>query len=52
MGLRIKTRFDEAQRGYIRTILAHGGEAQEARDAFEGLSSEGRALLLRFLMSL
>ena len=33
-------------------ILAHGGEASRARQAFEQLNTEGRSLLLRFLRSL
>ena len=33
-------------------ILAHGGEAQDARDGFELLDSRGRGELLEFLRSL
>jgi CxxC motif-containing protein (DUF1111 family) len=35
-----------------RRILAHGGEAQKAREAFERLDTEGRILVMRFLLSL
>ena len=38
--------------GLEETILAHGGEAQRARDAFAKLNPEGRRLVLRFLRSL
>jgi CxxC motif-containing protein (DUF1111 family) len=38
--------------GLEQTILAHRGEAEEARDAFERLSPEESSLLLRFLRSL
>jgi CxxC motif-containing protein (DUF1111 family) len=33
-------------------ILAHGGEAQDSRDAFASLSAEERASLHVFLLSL
>ncbi len=33
-------------------ILAHGGEAQAQRDAFEGLSKEVQAAPLEFLLTL
>ncbi len=36
----------------VGAIAAHGGEAQESRDAFEDLSSEDRASLHVFLLSL
>jgi CxxC motif-containing protein (DUF1111 family) len=38
--------------GLERMILAHGGEAQGARKAYEELSPQERSLLLRFLRSL
>jgi CxxC motif-containing protein (DUF1111 family) len=44
--------LDAVSPGLERRILAHGGEAQRARKAYEDLSSEERSLLLRFLRSL
>ena len=54
MGLRHREPYSPgpAFGGLEETILAHGGEAQRARDAFERLNPEGRRLVLRFLRSL
>ena len=54
MGLRHREPYSPgpAFGGLEETILAHGGEAKRARDAFERLNPEGRRLVLRFLRSL
>ena len=54
MGLRYKEPYAVAwiTPSLERRILAHGGEAQKAREAYEALNAEGRSLVLRFLMSL
>lgn len=44
-GLVAPPRLEEA-------ILSHGGEALEAREAFAALNTEGRRLIVRFLLSL
>lgn len=43
---------DGRARNLTEAILWHGGEAQEARDAFANLSKEDRARLLAFVNSL
>jgi CxxC motif-containing protein (DUF1111 family) len=43
---------DGRARTLTEAILRHGGEAQNARDAFAGLSAEDRAALLAFVNSL
>ncbi|MEM7121528.1 MAG: di-heme oxidoredictase family protein [Pseudomonadota bacterium] len=43
---------DGRARNLTEAILWHGGEAQEARDAFAAMDPEDRAALLRFLESL
>lgn len=52
MGLRIRAPYQGTPRTVSGPILAHGGEAQRAKEAFEGLSEEERRLIIRFLMSL
>jgi len=54
MGLRLREPYSlgSVAPGLEQTILAHGGEAKAARDAFEALGPEGRRLILRFLRSL
>jgi CxxC motif-containing protein (DUF1111 family) len=53
------TRYRQAfSRGLVapqrleQAILNHGGEAATAREAFDALNTEGRRLLIRFLLSL
>lgn len=48
------TRFlhDGRARNMEEAILWHGGEAESSREAFKALSSEERALILKFLESL
>ncbi|MEM7608802.1 MAG: di-heme oxidoredictase family protein [Myxococcota bacterium] len=43
---------DGRARGFEEAILWHGGEAAQSRDAFMDLSSEERALVIRFLETL
>ncbi|MEM8609099.1 MAG: di-heme oxidoredictase family protein [Myxococcota bacterium] len=43
---------DGRARGFAEAILWHGGEAEEAREAFRNLPAEERAALIRFLESL
>ncbi|NJD18193.1 MAG: hypothetical protein FIA95_02780, partial [Gemmatimonadetes bacterium] len=54
MGLRHKEPYAVSwiTPGLERRILAHGGEARKAREAFEQLNTEGRGLVMRFLLSL
>ncbi len=52
MGLRIKAPYRGVPKAFSGPILAHGGEAERAREAFESLNVEGRSLIIRFLMSL
>ena len=54
MGLRLREPYSlgSVAPGLEETILAHGGEARKARDAFERLDPERRGLILRFLRSL
>jgi CxxC motif-containing protein (DUF1111 family) len=43
---------DGRARGFEEAILWHGGEAEEAKEAFRGLPAEERQALIRFLESL
>ena len=43
---------DGRARGFEEAILWHGGEAEEARELFRTMPSDGRAALVRFLESL
>jgi CxxC motif-containing protein (DUF1111 family) len=53
-GLRFKANFmhDGAATTLRRSIELHGGESEASRDAFDALSAEEQAYLLRFLESL
>jgi CxxC motif-containing protein (DUF1111 family) len=53
-GLRHRDRYmnDGTATDLDASISAHGGEAAASRDAFEALSADGQAALLRFLASL
>jgi CxxC motif-containing protein (DUF1111 family) len=52
MGLRIRAPYQGVPGIVSGPILAHGGEAQKAKEAFVGLSVEERELIIRFLMSI
>ena len=43
---------DGRARGFAEAILWHGGEAEEAKEAFRSLPADERAALIRFLESL
>ncbi|MEO0325370.1 MAG: di-heme oxidoredictase family protein, partial [Myxococcota bacterium] len=43
---------DGRARGFLEAILWHGGEAEEARDAFVALPRSDRDALVAFLESL
>ena len=53
-GLRLKENFmhDGAATTVRRSIELHGGESEASRDAFDALTSEEQAFMLRFLASL